>query len=65
VSLPVKKIKIWDDTHKISTNMSTTPCNSELDLLLPLFQDVAKLTQAKAAVEAAQEDGFCWVKTAG
>ena len=39
--------------------------NSELDLPLPLFQDGAKRTQAKAAVEAAQEDGFCWVKTAG
>ena len=39
--------------------------HSELDLPLPLFQDGAKVTQAKAAVEAAQEDGFCWVKTAG
>ena len=39
--------------------------HSELDLPLPLFQDGAKLTQAKAAVEAAQEDWFCWVKTAG
>ena len=39
--------------------------NSELDLPLPLFQDDAKPTQAKAAVEAAQEDWFCWVKTAG
>ena len=39
--------------------------NSELDLPLPLFQDGAKPTQAKAAVEAAHEDGFCWVKTAG
>ena len=39
--------------------------NSELDLPLPLFQDDTKPTQAKAAVEAAQEDWFCRVKTAG